>query len=908
MAKERRKTETGKWSRNKQARYAKYLGVYTAVFTVFAVLAFQTFLRFDRTLLWAQDGISQYYPRAVYFSNYMKELFAGIFTGNFELPMYDFSIGMGSEIIYSFEPLYFLFALFPEENIELAYNVITILRFYLAGISFSVLCFYFRKDSFAVLIGSMVYVFSSFALYGGARHTMFMVPMILLPLLVVAMEELLFRKRWHLFTVLVAVSLFSNYYFLYMSTIGLGIYFLVRYFCQKEKKSFRDFMKKGLTICGSYLLGVAMASIILVCNFGQYVGSGRSGSAIIKTPSLWYYSKEWLLRCFMSFLTTANSPGEWLKLGYLPIAFLAVILLFLRKGRRELKIMSVISAVMMSVPLFGFIFSGFSFVQNRWCYMAALLAAYITTEMIPELKKLKIWEMAVLTGCTVVYGVLAFWGPVLSTKYTKIAFVCLMITLLFVIICRYAPRIVTDSVKQAAALLLTGALILVNGHTFFSMSGAVKEYALPGEAQTEAVHTPLTALHMLEDETFHRSVSTETEFSALSSSLLLDYNGVAVFYSTINKSIMEYLSEMGCTDFGTTVIYGMDNRAWMNALASVKYCGTFEETERCIPYGYETVLKTQENEKQITLFENEYVLPLGYTYTDAVAREEIEQYDTLQKQEVLMQSVLLENSDPAGQTANSIAAAGNSETQKVQITSEELEILSVDTENVSLEEHAMTGSEEGKRTVTLQFEGKPHAETYLVLEHAFLEGNGSEDPIYLTIKTEGNSFRYRFRTDDDRYKTGQEDFVFNLGYHEEPITSCDIKMSRAGMITFDSLKLYSQSMENTERYTKALTEDILEEVTVGTNQISGQISLDGEKILVLSIPYQKGWTAYVDGKKTELLRANYMYMALPLEAGDHTIELHYEIAGIRAAFMIMPSSVVLFLVLCILGRKRKQVL
>ncbi len=886
--------------KGEKKQYLMYFGCYTIVFAVFALLAFLTFIRFDRTLLWAQDGISQYYPRAVYFSKYMKELFAGIFSGNFELPMYDFSIGMGSEIIYSFEPLYFLFALFPEDKIELAYNIITILRFYVAGISFSVLCFYFKKETFAALIGSMVYVFSSFALYGGARHTMFMVPMILLPLLVVAMEELLCRKKWHLFTVLVAVSLFSNYYYLYMSTIGLGVYFLVRYFCQKEHKSFWDFIKKGLTICGSYLLGVAMASIILVCNFGQYVGSGRSGSAIIKTPSLWYYSKEWLLRCFMSFLTTANAPGEWLKLGFLPIAFLAVILLFLRKGRRELKILSVISVIMMAVPLFGFIFSGFSFVQNRWCYMAALLTAYITVEMIPEMKTLKIWETAVLTGIAAAYGVLAFWGPVLSTKYTKIAFVCLAVTLVFLICCRYAPRFVKEYMKKAAALLLTAVMVLINGHTFFSMSGAVKEYTVPGEAQTEAVNTPLQAVSMLEDDTFYRAVSTETEFSALSSSLLLDYNGVAVFYSTINKSIMEYLSEMGCTDFGTTVIYGMDNRTWMNALAAVKYCGAFEETERCIPYGYEELLQTEKAGKQMKLFENKQVLPLGYTYTDFVTRDEMEQYHTLQKQEVLMQSVLLENDSCAGLQAK------NDNADKVQLTSEELEISSVKTKGAVLEEHAMTGLAEGKRTITLQFEGKPHAETYLVLEQAFLEGDGSEDPIYLTVETEGNVFRYRFRADDDRYKTGQEDFVFNLGYHEEPITSCKIKMSREGMITFDSMKLYSQSMGNTESYVQNLTEDVLEQVNVGTDQISGEISLEEDKILVLSIPYQKGWTAYVDGEKAELLRANYMYMALPLEAGEHTIQLEYEISGIRAAFMIMPSAAILFIILCLADWKRKK--
>ena len=56
---------------------------------------------------------------------------------------------------------------------------------------------------------------------------MFMIPMILFPLLLIAIEEIIQGKRWYLCTILVAISLFSNYYFLYMNTVGMGIYFLV---------------------------------------------------------------------------------------------------------------------------------------------------------------------------------------------------------------------------------------------------------------------------------------------------------------------------------------------------------------------------------------------------------------------------------------------------------------------------------------------------------------------------------------------------------------------------------------------------------------------------------------------------------------------------------------------------------
>lgn len=940
-----------------------YFGIYTAVFSVCILLVFSDFWRYGRTLIWKQDGISQYFPRAVYYAEYIRTFVSNLLQGRLELPMYDFSLGMGAEVTYSLEPLYFLFALFGEEHAELAYQCITVIRFYLAGITVSILCLYFKKGYFETLIAGMIYVFCSFALYGGARHTMFMIPMILLPLLILAIEEILREKRWYLCTIFVAVSLLSNYYYLYMNTIAMGIYFVVRFLCQreKEKKTVRNFVRKGLVICGTYLLGVAMSCIVLVTTFGQYVGSSRNGSAIIKTPSLFYYSKEWLVRCFLSFLTTANSPGEWLKLGFLPIAFAAVVCLFARKGKKEIKILSVIALILMSFPIFGFIFSGFSFVQNRWCYMIALLVAYITAAVWPELFDMTRREVLILAAAVGLYGYLAYFGNYLTTKYTKLAFLCLTVTFGAVLLCQKRIKKLPELLKKGLILCLCMAMVLVNGHTFFGTAGAVQEYAAPGEAAKKSIDTPLAAVSQLEDDSFYRCEALVTSFHALSASLQLGYNGVSVFNSTINGYIMEYLSEMGCTSFGGTTIYGLDNRTFLNALAAVKYCGYYEGDERTLPYGYEEVLRTEQNKKTAVICENKYALPFGYTYKETITREELEQYSAVERQEVLMQKVLLEaeaakktetkdsvfesgsgeeGAQEKSKAEDSIFGSGSGEesvqeksetedpvlksgsgeedaqekmiqeeTMEIQITSQELEILSVEEQGVKLTETSMTADASEEHLLTLTFESRPDSETYLVLENGFLEGDGSEEPINLFIETEGNSYKFRFRAEDDRYGTGQKDFVLNLGYHEDVLTSCTIKMSRAGSIEFSGLKLYSQSMENVESYTQARKEAVLEEVCVENNSVSGRIALEEEKILVLSIPYQKGWTAYVDGEKTEIKRANGMYMGLPLTAGEHSVELKFEIPGMRYVLVITPCAVVLFtglLTVSAIRRKRKQ--
>lgn len=886
---------------------AAYFVIYTAVFAFLMIGVFGEFIRTGRSLIWEGDGVAQYYPRAVYFANYIREFISSLLKGTPQLPMYDFTSGLGDGVVLSMEPLYFLYALFGEEHTEFAYNLLTILRFYLTGIASSIFFLYFKKDYFTTFIASIVYVFCGFSLFAGPKHPSCMIPMILFPLLVIALEEIMKNRRWYLMTVLVAVSLFSNYYFLYMNTIGLAVIFLVRFFCQKdrERKTVRNFFRQGFTIAGSYLLGVGISCIVLVTTFGMYVGSGRSGEVIIQTPSLFYYSKEWLMRCFLTFLTAVYSPGLWLKLGFLPIALLSVVILFMRKGRKELKILSAVAVIFMAFPLFGYIFSGFSSVINRWCYMIALLVAYIVADCLPDLRQMNRKDMAACAAVMGIYGYLAFFGNIMVGRYTKLAFLFLAATLFAVLLCQEQVKRITARWKQGILLVLTVALVCCQGYLYYGMDDEKSEYLSTGKAGQKVVTTPLAAVSEVEDDSFYRVAEPKLDYSTICSSQILDYNSIYTFSSVINSNILEYLRELGCVTCTNTQLMGFGNSTFMNALAAVKYYAFYgdEPSKRTLVCGSQDVLKTEVNDKKVTVAEYPYALPLGYTYEEAISEEELEAYGVLERQEVMLQKVLLNDSENTGNT-------------DAIVTAEKLDILSVEEKGLTLTDRALIagGSEKdasdtdgGTYEMKLKFEGRPNSETWIVLKNAVLEGDMSEERIKLSLYSKDNSFSYKFPSTTYRYGIGQTDYVFNLGYHEEAIDTCRIKMGSASTIQFDSFEIYSQPMDNLEQYSDALREDVLENVQTGTNRVFGTVSLEKDKILVLSIPYQKGWTAFVDGKEMELQRANYMYMALPLEAGEHEIELRYEIPYIYTALWIMAGSLALFAVLLIVGAVRKRI-
>ena len=73
----------------------------------------------------------------------------------------------------------------------------------------------------------------------------------------------------------------------------------------------------------------------------------------------------------------------------------------------------------------------------------------------------------------------------------------------------------------------------------------------------------------------------------------------------------------------------------------------------------------------------------------------------------------------------------------------------------------------------------------------------------------------------------------------------------------------------------------------------------------MSIPYDKGWSAYVDGKKTELIPViDHTFMALKLEEGEHDIVLEYSVPGGREGIYLTICGIIMLIVLTIWNSKK----
>lgn len=110
-----------------------------------------------------------------------------------------------------------------------------------------------------------------------------------------------------------------------------------------------------------------------------------------------------------------------------------------------------------------------------------------------------------------------------------------------------------------------------------------------------------------------------------------------------------------------------------------------------------------------------------------------------------------------------------------------------------------------------------------------------------------------------------------------------------------------------EQRISALRKDTLAIESFTPNHIGGSITLEQAKLLFFSIPFDKGWSATVNGKAAKLIRANIGFTGLYLPAGEHYVELSYSVPSLSWTIWVTVLAWLVFIGLVALSiiRKRK---
>ena len=81
--------------------------------------------------------------------------------------------------------------------------------------------------------------------------------------------------------------------------------------------------------------------------------------------------------------------------------------------------------------------------------------------------------------------------------------------------------------------------------------------------------------------------------------------------------------------------------------------------------------------------------------------------------------------------------------------------------------------------------------------------------------------------------------------------------------------------------------------TTDNKGFTSKVKLDRSNLVFYSVPYDEGWTAYVNGKPAKIERVNVGFMAVEAPAGDNEIRFEYETPGLKTGLLISLGGLLL---------------
>jgi hypothetical protein len=356
------------------------------------------------------------------------------------------------------------------------------------------------------------------------------------------------------------------------------------------------------------------------------------------------------------------------------------------------------------------------------------------------------------------------------------------------------------------------------------------------------------------------------------------------------------------------------NTPVVNSLLSMRYLLSKED-------GYQNPLyPLVAEENGIRVYENPYVLPLGFmadeaildwnpSYTNASKAFE-QQNDFLRLATGGAQQASAQGS--ARSAVDSVSAQAVMETAPFEEKSVENAAAITKIGSPSPEDGKYTG---GAFHIEVDDKSKPGYAKYI-----FKNPDGR--PLYLYVKSrqvdyawfikgnksEGHSPKYYPYVIDTQYfgnagtEAAASEPELGPGYSGDVELSLKFEENKSG--DYEIYGAYFNEAPFREAFGE-LASRPLEIDSFGDSRIAGRVDAGGSGgILMTTIPFDKGWRARVDGEQAETLTLGGGFLALRLGAGRHSVELDFEPPLFRAGLAVSLASAAIVIVLIVIRKGR----
>ena len=735
----------------------------------------------------------------------------------------------------------------------------------ITGLTASVLLFYYwlksrKTDAGTAFILSLMFLLAGPMIGQYSGQIMFVDYMPFLCLALIGVDRYFEQEKSGLFTVSVFLMIMTSFYFSIGGMLSLVLYGLHRYFEQREENrvTVRSFLRDGLCFVRSMILAVLMSGFFLVPTALALTG-GRSKEQNTSFASF-----------FIPQITVERFAYSIYGIG-LTTLVITVLLTGLLYRKVYEKVLTYGCVIVLVIPVFAYLLNGGLYIRDKVFIPFLPLLCYLISIYLEKCRKRELSFIAgmipyIITTIFVYMARNQFVSKGIGESIWKVLLAeSILFLICYVLYC--ALKRYHKETKEILMLALPSVICLaVTMNTFYQMKPdryvSRKLYRDVVEEQNrQAVKEALK-----DDDGYYRTeqMGSDDENAAdLNRIWDVDQNITSIYSSAYNPDYQTFRQKtFGLEEpFRNGMMQSVSKNPVFQRMMGVRYIVSDSD----VP-GYTLVKKCGTT----GIYQNKDAAPVMYA-TDRVMTEE--EYKKL--------------TFPYNQTAFLEYAVVGEHTE----SSDQNIMTAYEPVSLKMANNRTTGGAEQK---TMQQEGQKQI---LFLRFRVDNAHPNKD-VAVWI----NGIRNKLSAKDHVYYNENKIFTYAV-----PLKDGEDNIS----VTFGKGKY---RLRHVQAYLGSLPErsELLyqSEIQVDKKQtednvIQGTIRVKKDGWFITSIPYDKHFKIYIDGKETEIQKVNTAFLGCKIESGNHELKIIYHAPGTTTGKILSLIGIAGFL-LVLVREKRKQ--
>ncbi|AAU22469.1 YfhO family protein [Bacillus licheniformis] len=714
------------------------------------------------------------------------------------------------------------------------------------------------------MVKNKLAAFTGAVLYGTSviyfRHTVFWEffsdAMLWLPLLVAGAEKVIREKRTALFITACSLTLINNFYFAYINLIFIAIYIIFRWLIRLDPEKEAPRWKQFRMFAASGLISFGISAISFVPAVYGFLNNLRppydqAVAVYDLTDNILFSSRIVLL------------PAVFML-------FLFAFSFYKNKTFRLFASISVLLVLLHYSPLAASAFNGFSAPQNRFEYLLAFTIGGAAAAGMTELKNIRRKEMIWSILLVLLVYIAVIWRKDLDLSLMQNWSIIVLLFLTIAIFTAAGFQYKKSQLFLHVCILLSSVLV-ANTYQKYVLSessgikNVTKSYLTSNEYNGEEQRRLLNNIRKDDKGDPYTRIDWMNGVRN-NTPLMQDFNGFSAYSSILNRDLLLFYWEDLQIDMGRESVSryaSMGDRANLYSLLYGKYYMTEKDNAANVPYGF---IQTDESE-HYTVYKNKYTLPFIRTARTLFTEKALADAPVLAREHAMLEGIVLENGGNGKEQPPSVPDLMKQTKLKTEGASYHNGFLDVTAENGGID--------------LIPEGGVPKEGDYYV--GFYLKSLAKDQFFNLRV----NDYVTSRKSNQSIYKTG----VYDLTIRVPKTDKISIRLPK-GKYQLDHLRLHQEDYQLLKK--AAAKKTPAADLNWRNNQVS--ISFDnqnGDRYMVLPVPYEKGWEVTVNGKTQTVQKANYAFIGIPIEKGKNNIRLVYYPPYFKATLAVTVISLII---------------